>query len=56
MSHHDPNEIYPVPEGRAETALINAERYTQMYRRSLEDPDGFWREEARRIDWMTPFT
>ena len=27
-----------------------------MYRRSLEDPDGFWREEARRIDWMTPFT
>ena len=56
MSHHDPNEIFPVPDGRAQTALIDADKYTQMYRRSLEDPDGFWREEARRIDWITPFT
>ena len=56
MSHHDPNEIFPVPEDRADTALINAERYADMYRRSLEEPEDFWRQEARRIDWITPFT
>jgi acetyl-CoA synthetase len=27
--------------------------YRRLYRRSLEDPDGFWREQARRIDWFT---
>ena len=56
MSHHDPNEIFPVPEGRAETAHIDAARYEAMYRQSVENPDAFWREEARRIDWITPFT
>ena len=23
-----------------------------MYRRSIEDPDGFWREQAKRLDWV----
>jgi acetyl-CoA synthetase len=26
-------------------------RYAEMYRRSLEDPERFWAEEARRLDW-----
>ena len=56
MSHHDPNEIFPVPAGLAETARIDAARYEDKYRQSIEDPDAFWREEARRIDWITPFT
>jgi len=56
MTHHDPNEIFPVPSGFAETALIDADRYDAMYKRSIEDPDGFWRDQAERIDWMTPFT
>jgi len=30
-------------------------RYAKTYRRSLEDPDGFRREDARRIDWTLPF-
>jgi acetyl-CoA synthetase len=28
------------------------DRYEALYRRSLEDPDGFWREQAQRIDWF----
>ncbi len=56
MSHHDPNAVYPVPADRAETALINKARYDEKYRQSIEDPDTFWRAEARRIDWITPFT
>ena len=48
--------VYPVPREWAEKALINADRYASMYRESIEDPDGFWRREAQRIDWIKPFT
>ncbi len=48
--------IYPVPAEWADTALVNEARYQEMYRRSVEDPDGFWRDEANRIDWIKPFT
>jgi acetyl-CoA synthetase len=48
--------LYPVPAEWAETALIDADRYTEMYRESVEDPEGFWRREAQRIDWIRPFS
>jgi len=35
----------------------SVEDYDSLYRRSLDDPDGFWREQAKRIDWIrTPET
>ncbi|MDE2436644.1 MAG: acetate--CoA ligase [Sphingomonadales bacterium] len=48
--------IYPVPAEWAQTALIDEARYNEMYRRSVDEPDAFWREEAKRIDWIKPFT
>ena len=48
--------VYPVPGDWAETALIDEARYQAMYQRSVDDPEGFWREEAQRIDWIKPFT
>ena len=27
-----------------------------MYKRSIEDPEGFWAEHGKRIDWIKPFT
>jgi acetyl-CoA synthetase len=48
--------VYPVPMQWADNALINAESYAAKYRRSVDDPEGFWREEAQRIDWIRPFT
>jgi acetyl-CoA synthetase len=51
-----PEAIHPVPEAWAKNALINADRYAELYRQSVEDPDGFWRQEAQRLDWITPFT
>src|SRR5215204_4879508 len=47
--------MYPVPSDWAKEALIDAERYAQMYRESVEDPEAFWRREAQRIDWIRPF-
>jgi acetyl-CoA synthetase len=46
---------YPVFEEWGRKALIDAERYDAMYRESVDDPEGFWRREARRIDWIRPF-
>lgn len=31
-------------------------RYADFHQRSLRDRDGFWSEQARLIDWHTPFT
>ncbi len=45
-------KVYPVPAGFAANALINAEQYERMYRRSVEDPDGFWAEQAEQfVTW-----
>ena len=40
------------PEAFVRTSHCNAEDYQAMYARSLSDPDGFWREQMGRIDWM----
>ncbi|WP_408590153.1 acetate--CoA ligase [Novosphingobium sp.] len=48
--------VYPVPAEWAANALIDEARYNEMYQRSISDPDGFWRDEAQRIDWIKPFT
>ncbi len=48
--------IHPVPAEWRARALIDAEGYASRYARSVEDPDGFWRDEAQRLDWMRPFS
>jgi propionyl-CoA synthetase len=30
--------------------------YAALYQRSIDDPSGFWAEQAQRIDWFEPFT
>lgn len=30
--------------------------YASLYQRSVDDPQTFWAEQARRIDWHKPFT
>ncbi|MBM3595076.1 MAG: acetate--CoA ligase [Alphaproteobacteria bacterium] len=50
------SKVYPVPAEWANRAYLNAERYAEMYRRSIEEPEEFWREESARIDWMRPWT
>ena len=44
-----------VKDAWTKTALSD-ETYRDWYRRSIADPDGFWREQAGRLDWMKPFT
>jgi acetyl-CoA synthetase len=46
--------VYPVPESWRGKAWIDAKKYDEMYARSLKDPNGFWAEQAKRIDWISP--
>ncbi|MFA7587916.1 MAG: AMP-binding protein, partial [Novosphingobium sp.] len=47
--------VYPVPAPWAQSALVDEQAYHAMYRRSIDEPDAFWAEQAARIDWMRPF-
>ncbi|MBF0610334.1 MAG: acetate--CoA ligase [Magnetococcales bacterium] len=47
------DKIYPVPQEFAANALITREQYDEMYARSIEDPQGFWAEQADKfIHWF----
>ena len=48
--------IIPVPEGVAGSAWADKAKYQEMYRRSVEDPEGFWGEHGKRISWIKPYT
>jgi acetyl-CoA synthetase len=48
--------VYPVPESWRGKAWIDAKTYEEMYARSVKDPNGFWAEQAKRIDWISPPT
>ncbi|MDO8421753.1 MAG: acetate--CoA ligase [Parvibaculum sp.] len=50
------NELFPVSDDWKSRAIIDETRYNALYGASIKDPDTFWREEAQRIDWITPFT
>ncbi|MDJ0657252.1 MAG: acetate--CoA ligase [Xanthomonadales bacterium] len=49
-------QVHPVTEEVKAGALIDDAKYQEMYRRSVEDSEGFWAEQAGRLDWMKPFT
>ncbi len=50
------DKIYDVPPAWAKRAFVDEAKYKEMYARSIKDPNGFWAEQAKRIDWIKPFT
>ena len=49
-------KTYAVSAETASRAFIDKAGYDAMYKKSLEDNEGFWAEQAKRIDWIKPFT
>ena len=43
---------YPVPADWAAKAHVDADRYAADYARSIEDNEGYWAEQAQRLDWV----
>jgi len=48
--------LYPVRPEVAANTLTDEATYKAMYQQSVVNPDGFWREQAKRLDWIKPFT
>ncbi|MGO2336703.1 acetate--CoA ligase [Providencia sp.] len=47
---------HPVPTAIAKSALINEQQYNDEYQRSIQDPEGFWGEKGKIVNWIKPYT
>jgi acetyl-CoA synthetase len=50
------DQLLPVPKEWAARAFVDNAKYQDMYKASVADPEGFWREQGKRIDWIKPYT
>jgi acetyl-CoA synthetase len=50
------DQLIPVPAAAAKSAHVDNAKYLEMYKRSVDDPEGFWREHGKRVDWIKPYT
>jgi len=50
------DRIYPVPKAFAASSHCTNDQYLEMYQRSIDDNENFWREQGQRIDWIKPYT
>ncbi|MBH0044107.1 MULTISPECIES: acetate--CoA ligase [unclassified Pseudoalteromonas] len=48
--------IYPVPTHIKDATLVDKNKYNTLYKQSIDDPEGFWGEHGKRLDWSTPYT
>ena len=50
------NSFFPVKPEIAATAHVNADAYARMYEQSVKDPEAFWGEHGKRLDWIKPYS
>ncbi|MBW9065503.1 acetate--CoA ligase [Rhizobium herbae] len=49
-------KTYPVLKPAKQRALIDNATYLKWYKQSVADPEAFWGEHGKRIDWFKPYT
>ena len=55
-THMHEVRVFPAPaEFSAKARLGSLEEYERMYARSVEDPEGFWGDAARELEWFAPW-
>ena len=47
---------FPPSDDVKANAKVTADQYADMYAHSVNDPDAFWAEHGKRIDWIKPYT
>jgi len=50
------SKVYPVQAEFAEAAHCDSKKYAEMYAASVADPEAFWAEHGKRIDWIRPYS
>src|SRR3984885_10777489 len=53
---HETRVFPPSAKFAAEAHVSGMAAYQKLYRRSIEEPDAFWSEVAKELDWFTPWT
>jgi len=56
MTTHPEAALIPVSEEWSKRAYVDEATYAEMYKRSVENPEVFWAEQGKRIDWIKPFS
>ncbi|MEJ2229091.1 MAG: acetate--CoA ligase [Alphaproteobacteria bacterium] len=49
-------KVHQVPDEWSRTAYADAAKYQEMYDASINNPESFWGEHGKRIDWIKPYT
>ncbi len=44
-------KVHPVRDDFAANAWADNEKYLALYQQSVDDPDAFWAEQAKRLEW-----
>ncbi len=47
---------YDVPAEFARNSHMDNDKYLALYQQSIDDPETFWGEMGKRIDWIKPYT
>ncbi|KAA0686576.1 acetate--CoA ligase [Azospirillum brasilense] len=50
------NSFFPVKPEIAKTAYVDEAAYARLYEQSINDPEAFWGEQGKRIDWIKPYS
>ena len=45
------SDIIDIKDEYKKNAYINTEKYEEMYKQSIDDPENFWAEQAEKVDW-----
>jgi acetyl-CoA synthetase len=49
------DKLHKVSAAWAKRAHVNEAKYKKMYQASVRDPEAFWGEHGKRIDWFKPY-
>ncbi|NBX01742.1 acetyl-coenzyme A synthetase, partial [bacterium] len=53
----DSEQVFPPSaEFVAKARVKGMDGYQKLYRRSIDDPEGFWGDEAKELTWFEPWT
>ena len=49
-------KVYNVPDAFQKTTNLTPAKYKKMYAQSIANPEKFWGEQGKRLDWIKPYT
>ena len=50
------DKTYPPSPEFVANAHADKAKYDAMYQASMQDPDAFWGEQGKRLDWIEPYS